>query len=475
MLFNSLIFLLFFLVFFVVYWLLSKRLFFRNVFILISSYIFYGWWDWRFLGLIFLSTVVDFLIGNLLYKQSSQIKKKVYLALSLFANIGLLAYFKYVNFFIESFQRLFDLIGLNTEYNSLQIILPVGISFYTFQTLSYTIDIYRGKIKPVSNFIQFASFVSFFPQLVAGPIERAKNLLPQFNQIKRFNYSQAKIGLSQIIWGYFKKIVIADNCAVLVDQIFSNQADVSSWYLIAGAVLFAFQIYCDFSGYSDIAIGISRLIGFELMTNFRYPYFSRDIAEFWRRWHISLSTWFRDYLYIPLGGSKVSFTRVVANIFIIFVVSGFWHGANWTFIFWGFLNAIYFIPLFIFKINRSNLDTYGRGTLFKLFRDTGLILTTFALTCIAWIFFRAQSLEHAFGYIIGIFNQFDINNNLIDIPFYLWFMIAYLIVVDFFNRQSDYVYFNKDLLQKSFLVVTGILIVVFGYFEQEKSFIYFQF
>ena len=298
------------------------------------------------LGLIALSTVVDFLVGIRIEEAPEKARKKRWLWVSLAVNLGILGYFKYANFFIENWIAAWDSLGVTMHASTLQIILPVGISFYTFQTLSYSIDIFRGNLKATRDPVAFGAFVSFFPQLVAGPIERATNLLPQITSHREFTYEQGRDGMRLILWGMFKKVVVADSCAPYVDMCFDNPEAFSGSTLILGAILFSFQIYGDFSGYSDIAIGTAKLFGFELMTNFKFPYFSRDIAEFWRRWHISLSTWFRDYLYIPLGGSRVSKPKAIRNVFVIFLVSGFWHGANWTFIVWGGIHALLFIPLF---------------------------------------------------------------------------------------------------------------------------------
>ena len=345
MLFNSIDFAIFLPVVFILYWfLLNKNVKQQNLLVFIVSYIFYGWWDWRFLSLILFSTIVDYSIGILLSKENNKKKRKLFLWISILVNLGFLGFFKYYNFFLENFVQAFSFFGKQIQPNTLNIILPVGISFYTFQTLSYTIDVYRKKLEPTKYFIVFGSFVSFFPQLVAGPIERATNLLPQFFQLRKFNYLQAVDGMRQILWGLFKKVVIADNAAEFANLYFNNSGSYTGSELALGALFFTFQIYGDFSGYSDIAIGVSRLFGFNLKRNFAFPYFSRDIAEFWRRWHISLSTWFRDYLYIPLGGSRGGTWMKVRNTFIIFLVSGFWHGANWTFVVWGALNAIYFLP-----------------------------------------------------------------------------------------------------------------------------------
>ena len=359
MLFNSVTFAVFLPIVFLLYWFIFQRKFkIQNILLVVASYFFYGWWDWRFLSLLILSSLTDFVIG---IKISSQLKKekravtspKFWLIVSLVTNLGILGFFKYFNFFIESFVSLLAQFGISQSYATLNIILPVGISFYTFQTLSYTIDIYRRKIEPTKDIVSFFAFVSFFPQLVAGPIERATNLLPQFNKKRIFDYEKAVVGMRQILWGLFKKIVIADNCAVYVNMVFENPQDQTGSTLLLGAIFFAFQIYGDFSGYSDIAIGTARLFGFNLMQNFAFPYFTRDIAEFWRCWHISLTTWFRDYLYIPLGGSRVSKTKLVRNTFIIFIVSGFWHGANWTFIVWGAFHALLFLPLILLNQNRK--------------------------------------------------------------------------------------------------------------------------
>ncbi|MCL4105786.1 UNVERIFIED_CONTAM: hypothetical protein GTU68_028663 [Idotea baltica] len=393
MLFNSLDFAIFLPIVFTLYWIVSsKNLHFQNILIVISSYIFYGWWDWRFLGLILFSTVIDYSLGLLMQSSSSSSRRKYLLWISLFVNLGLLGIFKYYNFFVEAFIDGFAFFGMPMEARMLSIILPVGISFYTFQTLSYTIDIYRGKLKPTRDFIAFAAFVAFFPQLVAGPIERASHLLPQFFRQRKFHYSQAVDGMRQILWGLFKKMVIADNCAEYANMIFNNSSDYSGGTLFLGAIFFTFQIYGDFSGYSDIAIGTARLFGFDLKQNFAFPYFSRDIAEFWRRWHISLSTWFRDYLYIPLGGSHGGKWMSVRNVFVIFIVSGFWHGANWTFIMWGAINALFFLPLLLLKRNRVNINTIGLKMAF-----------TFLLVVFAWIMFRADSVSQAFYFYTHIF------------------------------------------------------------------------
>ncbi len=403
MLFNSIDFAIFLPIVFALYWFVAnKNLRVQNLLIVVASYIFYGWWDFRFLSLILFSTLVDYVVGLSLARTDHQRRRKFLLWISIVINIGFLGFFKYYNFFLDNFMAAFTLFGSGIKANTLNIILPVGISFYTFQTMSYSIDVYRRKLQPTRDFIAFAAFVSFFPQLVAGPIERATNLLGQFYVKRNFAYDKAADGMRQILWGMFKKVVIADNCAEYADMIFNHSAEHSGSTLVLGVLFFAFQIYGDFSGYSDIAIGTARLFGFDLMRNFAYPYFSRDIAEFWRRWHISLSTWFRDYLYIPLGGSRGNTWMKVRNTFIIFLVSGFWHGANWTFIIWGALNALFFLPLLLTRNNRNHLHIVAEGKYLPSFRELCMMLGTFTLTLIAWIFFRAENLGHALSYFSGI-------------------------------------------------------------------------
>ena len=396
MLFNSIEFLIFLPIVFVLYWALNRHRRGQNFLLLLASYVFYGWWDWRFLSLIFISSLLDFMLGSALSGTDDKIRRKLLVGLSLTINLGFLGFFKYYNFFVEEFIQAFQSFGLQLNARTLNVILPVGISFYTFQTLSYTLDVYKRRIEACKDPLAFFTFVSFFPQLVAGPIERASNLIPQFQKDKSFDSDEAVKGLKQILWGLFKKVVIADSCASHADFIFSNHETLPGSLLLLGAVYFAFQIYGDFSGYSDIAIGTARLFGVCLMRNFAYPYFSRDIAEFWRRWHISLSTWFRDYLYIPLGGSRVSKGKAIRNIFIIFLVSGFWHGANWTFLVWGGLNALYFLPSFILKRNRKFVSEIAGSKWLPSLRELIGIGITFTLTCFAWIFLGLTIWERPF-------------------------------------------------------------------------------
>ena len=400
MLFNSIEFLLFLPAVFGLYWFVAVRsVRGQNLLVLLASYVFYGWWDWRFLGLILLSTVVDYLVGLGFGRTQDLWRRRLLLGASLVVNLGLLGFFKYWNFFIDSWIAAWASAGISMHPATVQIVLPVGISFYTFQTLSYAIDTYRGRIPPTRDPIAFAAFVAFFPQLVAGPIERATRLLPQFFRPRVFVYADAVEGVRQILWGMFKKVVVADQLAVHVDLIFADPAGQSGPVLLLGAVFFAFQIYCDFSGYSDIAIGTARLFGFNLMTNFRYPYFARDIGEFWRRWHISLSTWFRDYLYIPLGGSRGSAGQTLRNVLIVCLLSGLWHGANWTFVVWGLLHALYFLPSVLRGRHRRYMDDAATNRLLPSAPEFLAMLSTFLATSVAWIFFRAESLPQALAYL----------------------------------------------------------------------------
>lgn len=487
MFFNSLDFAVFLPTVFILYWFVfNYNLKLQNILIILSSYIFYGWWDWRFLALIIFSTIVDFFVGIGLSKQKNTTGRIALLWISIIVNLGFLGFFKYFNFFVDSFVDAFTFFGGNIKPNSLNIILPVGISFYTFQTLSYTIDVYKGKIEPTKDIIAFASFVTFFPQLVAGPIERAINLLPQFYKPRVFDYSKASDGMRQIIWGLFKKIVIADNCAVYANDIFTNYHDYQGSTLIIGGIFFAFQIYGDFSGYSDIAIGTARLFGFNLMQNFAFPYFSRDIAEFWRRWHISLSTWFRDYLYFPLGGSRVNDKMKIRNIFIIFIVSGFWHGANWTFIVWGALNALYFLPLMLLNRNRKNTNTVAEGRFFPNLIEIIQMATTFLLVVVAWIIFRANNLEHAFDFLknmvsISLFNSpikdlWTINTGKHIV--YLTFFLIIFICIEWIQRKKQYGFEIMDIgvpkpLRWSFYYI--LIVSCFFMNGIQQDFIYFQF
>ena len=485
MLFNSLEFGLFLLIVFILYWFVANNnLKIQNCLLLGASYFFYGWWDWRFLLLIIISSFIDYFIGVFLISENLEKRRKRLLVLSIFVNLGLLGFFKYYNFFIDSFTESFTFFGSTINPNRLSIILPVGISFYTFQTLSYTIDVYKKKLKPTRDIISFFAFVSFFPQLVAGPIERATNLLPQFFVKRKFDYSKSVDGLRQILWGFFKKIVIADNCAVYVNDIFENYTIYPSSLLAIGAVLFAFQIYCDFSGYSDIAIGTARLFGFNLMQNFSFPYFSRDIAEFWRRWHISLSTWFRDYLYIPFGGSRGSLIIKIRNVVIIFIVSGFWHGASLTFIAWGLLHALYYIPLMLLGRNRSNTGSIAKGKYLPTLKEFFQMNITFTITVIAWVFFRADNMSHAIAYLVSLFTAPFYSDLVIDLKTIdmeiIFIFIGLLILTEWVQREKLHGLDFKDqdaiskITRRVFYFVLGSSIFIFGNFNKTE-FIYFAF
>ncbi|MBI34594.1 MAG: membrane-bound O-acyltransferase family protein [Flavobacteriales bacterium] len=480
MIFNSIEFAIFLPIVFLLYWT-GKRYIpkSQNYVLLVASYFFYGWWDYRFLALIFASSLVDYIVARRILHSESKKKKNSLLCLSLLMNLGMLAYFKYANFFIDSFIDSFSLIGFNFNVDSLELILPVGISFYTFQTLSYTIDVWKGQLRPINDAVAFFSFVSFFPQLVAGPIERAENLLPQFLEDKKFNYNDSAEGLKQILWGLFKKVVIADNCAYYANQIFESYGDHSGGVLLLGGVLFAFQIYGDFSGYSDIAIGTSKLFGFHLKINFNFPYFSKGISEFWKRWHISLSTWFRDYVYIPLGGSKNGRWVHIRNIMIVFLVSGLWHGANWTFVVWGAFHGLLFIPAMYLR--GSALETALNKTfIIRTFRNS----VVFLLVTLLWVFFRSQNVGDAFQYLGKIF---DLNGKWIkDLYNYLYWndmleiciLLFVFILIEYIQQGRQIVLQFKFLDKYAFIRWTlyySVLFCILLLGAKQQDFIYFQF
>ena len=482
MLFNSIQFAIFLPIVFLFYWFVfdqfirksKHQLRLQNAFVVAASYVFYGWWDWRFLLLIVFTSLCSWGSGLLIGKAASKKKAKTWMWLNIVLNLGILALFKYYDFFVTEFAKLFH---VSTDGLLLKVILPVGISFYTFQALSYSIDVYRGKIEPTKDIIAFFAFISFFPQLVAGPIERATNLLPQFLKKREFNYDAAVDGMRQILWGLFKKIVVADNCAVYVDQVFSTYTEQSGSTLLLAAIFFTFQIYCDFSGYSDIAIGTAKLFGIRLMRNFNMPYFSRDIAEFWRRWHISLTTWFRDYVYIPLGGSRVSKAKVIRNTFVIFLVSGFWHGANWTFIAWGAYHAILFLPLILSGKNRKYTNHVAENRIFPTLKEVGQILLTFFLVVIGWIIFRAESIGQAWSYFCGI-----CDTSLFTMPKVmgntaLVLNILLLITIEWFQRNKSFP-FDLSFIKRSsarWVVYLILLLIIFSFGGHAANFIYFQF
>ena len=474
--------------------MLQKNLKLQNLFIVVVSYIFYGWWDYRFLFLIVLTSFCSWLSGVLIEKARERstpptwFSAKTLLISNIILNLAILGFFKYYNFFVDSFIDLFGAFGITLQSSTLNIILPVGISFYTFQALSYSIDVYRKKIEPTKDIVAFFAFVSFFPQLVAGPIERATNLLPQFYTSRKFDYGTAVDGMRQILWGLFKKIVVADNCAIYVNEVFADYTNQSGSTLLLGAIFFAFQIYGDFSGYSDIAIGTAKLFGIKLLRNFNVPYFSRDIAEFWRRWHISLNTWFVDYLYIPLGGSRpyvspnckhpelTKKAKVIRNTFAIFLTSGLWHGANWTFVAWGAYHALLFIPLILLGKNKRFTDTVATGRILPNIRECFQMLLTFLLVVIGWIFFRAESITDAFAYLGGIFSS-----SLVSVPDTMGqnanlLCIAFMLVIEFIKRSSTHTF---ELHQKSKLIrwsiYIGIILMICIFGGHSENFIYFQF
>jgi D-alanyl-lipoteichoic acid acyltransferase DltB (MBOAT superfamily) len=485
MLYNSLDFAIFLPIVFLLYWfVVQKNIKLQNALIVLASYVFYGWWDWRFLSLIIFSTVVDYLVGQKLRTEEKQSKRKVLLWTSIFFNLGFLGFFKYYNFFIENFVDAFSLFGMHINNNSLNIILPVGISFYTFQTLSYTIDVYKNKLEPTQDFIAFSAFVCFFPQLVAGPIERATNLLPQFFKKRRFEYHKAVDGMRQILWGLFKKVVIADNCAEIANQIFNNSADMNGSTLIVGAFFFSIQIYGDFSGYSDIAIGTSRLFGFDLKQNFATPYFSRNILEFWRRWHISLTSWLTDYVFTPLAIEYRNFGNrgIILSIFITFFISGLWHGANWTFIVWGLIHGLYYLLTILLIGHKVSKQIVAENRIIPTIRELISMLLTFTLVSFSYIFFRAENLSHAFQYVKGVFSF-----SIFSIPKFqgktlaliTMFFIIFFIIIEWLGRKKRHALHNMlnelSISRWALYFLICLVIYLFGNYKSELEFIYFQF
>lgn len=469
MLFNSIDFLIFLPIVLIVFWLLSKKTHWQNILLLVSSYLFYGWWDYRFLALIAASTIVDYLIGLQIFKCNSKTLKKKWLLVSLLFNLSLLGFFKYFNFFIDSFVSSLSLIGYDIEHTwTLKIILPVGISFYTFQTLSYTIDIYKQKLKPTTNFIGFAAFVAFFPQLVAGPIERASHLLPQILNPRKYSSQYVSDGFKLMVWGFFLKLVVADRAAIYVNAVYNNIDNHDGLSFMLATLFFSFQIYGDFAGYSLIAIGVAKMFGINLMTNFNKPYLAASISEFWQRWHISLSTWFRDYVYIPLGGNRATKSRWLFNLFITFLISGLWHGANWTFVIWGALNGLYLIvEALFFKKKASGVIK---------------ILITFMLINFAWIFFRANSVADAFSIVTKIFtkpgNLYIGSGDDITAAIYTLLAILALVVIEikkeFFNTLFT-ISNNRFELVRLISYATVIFVILYLGVFGNSQFIYFQF
>lgn len=479
MLFNSIEFLVFLPITFIVYWLLGRSVRWQNLFVVAASYLFYGWWDWRFLLLIAFTTLCSYASGLLIERGRGRLRyaRRVMWG-NIAVNLLILCLFKYYDFFAQSFADAF--LGGNADGILLHWVLPVGISFYTFQALSYSIDVYRGSLKPTHDVVAFMAYVSFFPQLVAGPIERATSLLPQFEQGRRFDYGVAADGMRQMLWGFFKKMVVADSCALYVDEVFAHP----DWYngatLLSAAVLFTIQIYGDFSGYSDIAIGCAKLFGIRLRRNFNVPYFSRDIAEFWRRWHISLTTWFRDYIYIPLGGSRVAKGRVVLNTFVIFLVSGMWHGANWTFLAWGAYHAVLFLPLILLGKNRKYTNVVAAGRRWPRLKEVGQMLLTFGLAAMGWVLFRADSIEQAWAYIRHMFAHLLEGGPNITGPVDLWVVIvsvATMTVVEWANREQAHEFALQPRSRVLRWAGYAALLFMMGAYmvTNEMPFIYFQF
>ena len=445
MVFTSYIFAAFLPVVFCLYWFVfgkSRRL--QNLLVVAASYVFYGWWSWKYLILIAFTSLCSWGAGILADRFRSRGKTaRAVCTVNILVNLGILCVFKYHNFFVTSFADAF--LGGDTHGLLLKFILPVGISFYTFQAIGYTIDVCRGKVSPTRDIVQFFAYVSFFPQLVAGPIERASNLLPQFGKERHFDYSLATDGLRQMLWGYFKKVVVANECAKYVDYVFSHADSLPGYIHLLGAIFFAFQIYGDFSGYSDIAIGCAKLFGIRLIQNFKVPYLSRDIAEFWRRWHISLTSWFRDYVYIPLGGSRCGKAKIVRNTFVIFLLSGLWHGANWTYVCWGAYNALLFLPLILSGNNRKHLDTIASGRALPTLKECGQVALTFTLATIGFVIFRSANIADAWHFLAGIFplgldragtfwSEYLVPRQIVM----LVLVITLMSVLEYLNRNSEY-------------------------------------
>lgn len=483
MLFNSLEFVVFLPIVFVLYWYVFRQKKWQNLFVVVASYVFYGWWDWRFLFLIAVTSGFSFVSGIAIERFSNNIKVKRYMCASnIVLNLTILGVFKYYDFFTTNLASLSRIVGWNFDFVTLDIILPVGISFYTFQALSYTIDVYKGKMSATHDPIEFFAFISFFPQLVAGPIERATNLLPQFQKNRSFDYSFAVSGCREMLWGFFKKIVIADNCARFANIAFNNYTEVGSLYLFLGAFFFSFQIYGDFSGYSSIAIGCAKLFGIKLQPNFRFPYFSRDVAEFWKRWHISLNKWFVDYVYIPLGGSRTTRIKVIRNIFVIFLLSGLWHGPNWTYVSWGLYHALLFSPLIYFNRNKKYSPSILAGRRNVSFSEVFQMGLTFVLISLGWIVFRSDDILQAYSYIVRMF-QFNIGESCgMSISGSILQIVAIFVVlvIEWRNRDLEFEFMSKPIcafVRKVIYIVllSTIYISYMISITGNNTFIYFQF
>jgi D-alanyl-lipoteichoic acid acyltransferase DltB (MBOAT superfamily) len=481
MLFSSIDFAIFLPIVFLLYWFVFRRHAQQNAFILLASMVFYGWWDWRYLGLVFISAATDYFAAIGMERAGTPGRRRLLLVISLAINLGMLGFFKYYNFFVGSFHTAFSFLGQGIGLRTLNIVLPVGISFYTFQTLSYTIDVYRGQLKPSRDPVAFGAFILFFPQLVAGPIERASHLLPQFMGARRFDPALARDGLRQMLWGFFKKVVIADNCSIYADMVWSDPALQygSGWWV--ALLAFTFQIYADFSGYSDIAIGSSRLFGFDLKRNFNFPFFSRDVGEFWRRWHISLNTWFRDYLYLPLGGSKGGKWMVARNVAAIFIVSGLWHGANWTFVAWGAANLLLFLPSILLARHRKFTGPLAPGRLLPSWSDAVHMLSTFVLIALTRIFFRSPTIEVAFHAFREMFSPSVFRAPPGTLPSHWATMIGgagLLLAVEWVQREQQHGLVLDRVPQRPLrwgIYLTLVAAMVLLAPNNGDSFIYFQF
>lgn len=481
MLFNSFEFMLFLPIVFLLYWFVFKPRRLQNLFLVVASYVFYGWWDWRFLWLIALTSFSSYVSGILIQRHEGQRHiQRLVSALNIILNLVILAVFKYYNFFMDNLAFLFSSVGYRLDWVTLDIILPVGISFYTFQALSYTIDVYRGQIRPTHDIVEFFAYISFFPQLVAGPIERATNLLPQFQRERQFDYAKAVDGMRQILWGLFKKLVIADNCASAVNAFWTEYNDLSGLSLLAIGILFTFQIYSDFSGYSDIAIGCARLFGISLKQNFNFPYFSRSIPEFWRRWHISLMTWFRDYIYFPLGGSRCARWKVIRNTLIVFFVSGLWHGANWTFICWGLYHACLIAIYILLGINTKSKDVVAQGRLLPSVGEFCQLAITFFLAVVGWIIFRSENMPQAYEFLSRMFTtMFDQGLYIAHGKRYLiWGFL--MLLVEWLQRDKQHALqlSHQGLFRYAparFALYAVLVYIMFLYAGTVQTFIYFQF
>ena len=480
MLFNSFEFLVFLPIVFLLYWFVFRERKWQNLLVVVASYVFYGWWDWRFLLLIALTSFCSFASGLLIeHYEGKRRQQQILSAANIVLNLGILGVFKYYNFFVENIDALFGMMGYHLDWVTMNIILPVGISFYTFQALSYTIDVYQKKLPATHDIVEFFAYISFFPQLVAGPIERATNLLPQFQQKRQFDYAKAVDGMRQMLWGFLKKLVVADNCATAVNDYWGNYAELPGFTLFLLGVLFAFQIYCDFSGYSDIAIGCARLFGFNLMRNFNFPYFSRSIPEFWRRWHISLTTWFRDYIYFPLGGSRCDKWKIIRNVYIVWGISGLWHGANWTFVCWGLFHATLLAIYNLFGINTKYKNVVAYGRYLPSIKEALQIVLTFFLAVIGWIIFRAETITQAVEYLSAMLTNKFFDASILPGKAYLLSGL-FLLLIEWLQRDKQHalqfpnnIVFRKRTARWAVYVIIYLLIVSFT--GQSQTFIYFQF